>query len=605
MSVDQQVSRPRHLSPKRPPRSPVAVVALLVAAVPFVVHAWAALNGYFGQDDFIFTYRAAHAAPYDLDYLFQVYSGHIQPGAFLYTWAVTAVAPLNFPVAIVPLLVVHALTLWLCWRVLVRLFGSRWAVVVAFAVFACSPLILFPTLWFAYALQLLPVLLGMFGALHAHLRYLHGEGVRHAVHAGLWTLFGLAFYEKAALIPAVLLAVTVLVAPTGQPPILWALRRHRWFWLGNAVVVGLFLLLYLTLTDAPGNENPVTSRTVLTFVYRSIVDTLLPGLLGGPLTDGGGGATWQTPPVAVRAGAGLAAVALIALSGVRSGRRALLPWLFLAAYLAVDLALVASTRLSLFGPVVASDPRYLADSVPVAVLCGAFAFLPPRRVGEPAPDVPPARTNTRVAVAALTVLVVAGGVASFVRVAPALQFQQAREYVATARAALAEQPGMVLYDTAVPTSIMIDWFIADAFTSRVVGLVPESPRFDRPAEEIYQLDGTGTPQPIINLADTTVALPGPQPDCGYQVSDEVVRIPLEDTVTGRRIVRIGYFTGDSGEGMVRAGDTRVRVRFTEGLHVLHVVATGAYTHVEVSRNLRLAPICVTDVTIGLPDDESG
>jgi hypothetical protein len=600
LSVDVQVSGPRHLSRQRPARSPIAVAAFLVAAVPFVVHAWAALNGYFGQDDFIFTYRAAHAAPYDLDFLFQIYSGHVQPGVFLYVWAVTTISPLNFPLAMAPLLVVHALTLWLCWRVLVRLFGVRWTVVVALAVFASSPLILFPTLWLAYALQLLPVLLAMFGALHAHLRHLLGEGARFAVYAALWTVFGLAFYEKAALIPAALLAVTVLIAPPGQPPILWALRRHRWVWLGNAAVVVLFLLLYLSLADTPVNENPVGSRDVLTLVYRSIVDTFLPGLLGGPLTSPAGGATWATPHAAVRIGAVAAAVALIVLSAVRSRRRALLPWLFLAAYLAVDIALVASARLGLFGPIIASDPRYLADAVPVAVLCAAFAFLAPRRVGEPAPEVRPAPLNARVAVAALTVLVMAGAVVSFVRVAPALRFDDARAYVATAREALAEQPGMVLYDTAVPNSIMIDWFVGDAFTSRVVGLVPESPRFDRPAEEIYQLDGTGTPQPIINLTTTTAALKGPQPDCGYLIGEDVVRIPLEDTVTGRRIVRIGYFTGDSGEGTVRAGDTSVRVRFTEGLHVLHVVATGSYTHVEVSRNLRLAPICVTDVLVGVP-----
>jgi hypothetical protein len=600
LSFDVQVSGPRHRSRQRPARSPVAVAAFLVAAVPFVVHGWAALNGYFGQDDFIFTYRAAHAAAHDLDYLFQIYSGHVQPGVFAYVWIVTAVAPLSFPVAMAPLLVVHAVTLWFCWRVLVRLFGARWGVVVAFAVFAGSPLILFPTLWLAYALQLLPVLLAMFGALHAHLRHVHGEGARHAVYAGLWTMFGLAFYEKAALIPAVLLAVTILVAPHGQPPILWALRRYRWIWLGNAVVVALFVLLYLSLADTPVNENPVGSRDVLVLAYRSIVDTLLPGLLGGPLTAPAGGATWATPHAAVRITAVVVAVALIALSAVRARRRALLPWLFLAAYLAVDIALVASARLGLFGPLIASDPRYLADAVPVAVLCAAFAFLAPRRVGEPAPEVAAAPVNARVAVAVLTVLVMAGSIVSFLRVAPALRFDDARVYVATARTALAEEPGMVLYDTAVPGSIMIDWFVGDAFTSRIVGLVPESPRFDRPAEQIYQLDGNGTPQPIINLTDTTAALKGPQPDCGYHVGEDVVRIPLEDTVTGRRIVRIGYYTGDSGEGVVRAGETHVRVRFTEGLHVLHVVATGTYTHVEVSRSLRVAPICVTDVLVGVP-----
>jgi hypothetical protein len=205
-----------------------------------------------------------------------------------------------------------------------------------------------------------------------------------------------------------------------------------------------------------------------------------------------------------------------------------------------------------------------------------------------------------VAAVAVAGLLVAGGVASFLRVAPALQFREAREYVATARTALAEQPGMVLFDGPVPGPVMIDWFVADAFTSRVVGLVPESPRFDRPAEDLYQLDGTGTPQPVINLSGTTSALPGPEPDCGYLVSEDPVLVPMEDTVSGRRIVRIGYYTSDSGEGTVTVGDTRVRVRFTEGLHVVHVVASGSYTHIEIRRTLRVAPLCVTDVTAGLP-----
>jgi hypothetical protein len=319
-------------------------------------------------------------------------------------------------------------------------------------------------------------------------------------------------------------------------------------------------------------------------------------MFGGPLTDSGAGATWQTPPLAVRVAAVVVAVGLVVASAVRSKRRALLPWLFLAAYLAADLGLVAAIRLGVFGPVIGTDPRYLADAVPVAVLCATFAFLTTRR--EEAGPAPAAKG--RFAVAALIVVLVAGSLVSFLRVAPALQFREAREYVATASAALSERRGMVLFDSAVPKSVIIDWFIADAFTSRVVGLVPDTPRFDLPAEDIYQLDGNGTPQPIINLAFTTNAIEGPQPDCGYQVGTDIVRIPLEDRVTGRRIVRIGYFTRDAGEGSVRVGDTTEHVRFTDGLHVVHVVVDGEYTHVEISRDGRAAPLCVTDVTVGLP-----
>ncbi|MGH3877515.1 MAG: hypothetical protein ACRDSK_10830 [Actinophytocola sp.] len=600
VSGDQELAAPRHLGPRHGARrfgSPVGVAALVVAGVPFVVHMIATLNGYFGQDDFILTYRAAHAAPYDLEFLFQDYSGHLQPGAFLLTWLVTAVAPLNHTIAVLPVLAMHAVTLWLCWRVMVRLFGAQWALLVPFAVFAASPVILFPTLWWAYAMQLFPLLLAMFAALHSHLRYLDDGRVGQAVAAAGWTLFGLAFYEKAALIPAVLFGVTVLLVPRERiAPIMSTLREHRWVWAAHAALVIGFALLYLSLTESQTGGDAVTSRTIVEFAGRSIVDTLLPGMFGGPFTEAGGGAAWQTPPPVVRMVAVLAAVGLIVMSAVRSRRRALLPWLFLAGYLAVDLTLVATTRLQDVGPAVATDPRYLADAVPVAVLCAVFAFLPsdePRR---------PAAPQTPLAVLAVSAVLIAGSLVSFLILAPALQFRDARDYVTTARAELAERPGMVLFDGGVPNNIMIDWFLDDASTSRVVGLVPEKPRFDRPAEELYRLDETGTPQPIRDLGATVSAVRGPVKDCGYLVEDGTARIPLHREVPGRQIVRIGYYTSDTAPGTVRVGGRSYPVRFTDGLHVVHVVAPEPVTQVEVSRSIDVAPLCITDVRVGVPPE---
>jgi hypothetical protein len=593
---DREVAEPRHLKTRRASSgSPVSVAAFVIAAVTFIVPTWATLNGYFGQDDFILTYRAAHASPFDLAFLFQDYSGHLQPGAFLLTWVVTAVAPLNHTVAVAPLLLAHAATLWLCWRVLVRLFDRRWAVLVAFTVFAASPVISFPSLWWAYGMQLFPLLLAMFGALHAHLRYLDEGRPRHAVTAVVWTVVGLAFYEKAALIPAVLLGVSVLLAPRGEvAPIMWAMRRHRWVWLAHGALVAGFAVLYLNLTESQASGEPVTSRTIVEFAGRSIVDTLLPGMVGGPFTEPGGGAAWETPPPVVRMVAVLVAITVIAVSAVRSRRRALLPWLFLAAYLAVDLTLVASTRLGVVGPAVSTDPRYIADVVPVAVLCATFAFLPPT---EPQP---PERPQTRLAVMVAVVLLVIGSTVSFLRLAPALQFHQARDYVTNAREALAERPGLVLYDGGVPNDILIDWFVDDAVTSRVIGLVPESPRFDRPAEHIYRLDDAGRPQLIQNLKTLVTAKRGPVPKCGYLVKNGEVRIPLHRDVPGRQIIRIGYYTGDPGPGTVSAGNRSDQVRFTDGLHVMHVVANGPLQEITVGRSIDVAPLCITNVEIGIP-----
>jgi hypothetical protein len=563
--------RVRDLAPPR-----LRVAAGIVALVPFLVHAWVALHGYFGQDDFVITYRAAHADPLDFAYLLQDYNGHLAPGTFLIAWLQTAIAPLNYAVASVPLMVMHGLALWLFWLVLVRLFGYRWSLLPAFAVLSASPLILFPTLWWAYGMQLLPLLATMAAALLAHLRYLETGASRYAVHALAWTGCGMLFYEKAALFGGILFAVTVLQGNTVSA----TLVRHWRVWTAHGTILVCYAILYFGLTASQTGTEPVSATQIAEYTRIAVVDTFLPGLFGGPFTEATN-SIWTTPSLVFRIVAVTVTVGLIVLS------RRTAPWLFLAGYLAVDLVLVAVTRLSLVGPIIGADPRYLADAVPVAVLCAAFALR-----GR-APD-------RRVPMVAVATVLTAASVISFLQVAPALQFRQAREYVATARAAFAEQPHIVLYDTTVPNDVILEWFIVDNFSSRVVGLLPETPEFDRPAEELYQLDGTGRPQQITELTDSVRGERGPAPDCGHLIKVGPVNIPLTSASGGRRVMRLGYYTGDTGDGVITVGDTTVPVRFRKGLHVLYVVVTGTYTHVAVTWNRDLAPLCVTDVEIGLP-----
>lgn len=580
-----------------------ALAALVIMGVPFAVHGWVVLNGFFGQDDFILIYRAAHAAPYDFGYLFQDYNGHLQPGAFLLSWVVTSVAPLNYPIAVLPLLVAHAITLWLWARVLIRLFGARYPVLPALAVFASSPLILYPTQWWAYSMQLVPLLLAMLAALHAHLRYLDDGRARYAVLAGVWTIVGLAFYEKAVLIPALLFTVTVLVAPTGVAAWSWALVRHRSVWLGHGALLAGFAVLYIGLIDSPSGTNAAASDDVLGYAGRAIVDTFLPGMFGGPFTVPGGGSTWAVPPVWVRIAAVLAAGTVVAASVLRARRGALAPWLFLAGYLAVDLALVALARLGTFGQAVAGDPRYLADAVPVAVLCAGFALLPSRRVGDSGPMSPsPAHpSSSPVLVVAATILLLASAVTSHLRLAPGLQFREAREYVATARSSLAETPRAVIYDGPVPNSVLISWFADDAVASRVIGLAPERPIFGQSAPQLFMFDSAGSLRPIDKLVGAVSSPPGPAPDCGYPVRDgTTTRIPLSGAAFGPTIARIGYYSAESGTGVVHAGDTHANVAFAAGVHHVDVVLTGAFVELSVSRDLPGAGLCVVTVEVGRP-----
>ena len=255
MAVVAPAGRRRHgrVRDLAPPR--LRVAAVIVALVPFVVHAWVALHGYFGQDDFVITYRAAHADPLDFGYLFQDYNGHLVPGTFLLAWLQTAIAPLNYAVATVPLIIMHGIALWLFWRVLVRLFGYHWALLPAFAMLSASPLILFPTLWWAYGMQLLPLLVTMAAALLAHLRYLDTGATRHAVHALAWTVGGLLFYEKAALFGGILFAVTVLQGTAVSE----TLVKHWRVWTAHGTLLVCYAILYFGLTASQAGTEPVSA----------------------------------------------------------------------------------------------------------------------------------------------------------------------------------------------------------------------------------------------------------------------------------------------------------------------------------------------------------
>ncbi|MCS7477789.1 hypothetical protein ACFFQW_14880 [Umezawaea endophytica] len=560
---------------------PVTLAAVAIGVIPFALHAWMALNGFFGHDDFVILHRAAAHGPFDPGYLFQDYSGHLAPGMFLLAWFVTAVAPLSHVFAVLPLLAMQAGASVLFWRLLVRCFGSRWTLLLPFAVYAFSPLILYPTLWWAYGVQLFPLLLTMFGALNAHLTYLRTRESKQIVLTLLWTVAGMAFYEKAALFIAVLFGFTLLLGE----------RMPRRVWVAHGVVLAAFTALFVGLTASRVKNDLPSADAIADFVGYAVVNTFLPGLFGGPWTGPAPGSTIATSPLWLRLA--VAALAVVVLVGglVKAPRRAGAAWLMLVGYLAVDLGLVIVTRLPEIGPLIGNDPRYTADAVPIAVLCAAFAYLRPgERDGGP----------KRPLVLGLVALLGISSTFSFLWLAPGLRFAESERYVGTARAALAANPSMTFYDTTVPDAIMSLWLVEDGKASRVVGLLPQRPRFDQPAEEMFLLDDNGSPHRITGVKDPVVGRKGPVADCGYPVGGQVVTIPLSSRVEGRRLLRMEYYTSSAGPVRLALGPAAQEVNFAEGLHVLYVVVNGGSDRLEVSRGTDVDPMCVVDVRIGSP-----
>ena len=154
----------------RPWRSTAGVAAAVLIAVQLGWRAVLLAHGYFTQDDFLMLTLGAD--PLSLDLLSQDYSGHLFPGGFLIAWLNTHLAPLDWTVAVVEIVVLQLIASVLAWLVLCRLLpGSWWRLPVLSAYLFC-PLALWPTQWWAVAIQYLPVSIFLFLATWALLHRL-------------------------------------------------------------------------------------------------------------------------------------------------------------------------------------------------------------------------------------------------------------------------------------------------------------------------------------------------------------------------------------------------------------------------------------------------
>ncbi len=597
-----------------------AVVAAVLGIGQVIWYTIELLRGYFQQDDFALLYLGGSQPLSEI--LLRDYAGHLQPGAFVVCKLIARLAPLNWPVAVGVLVVLHAAAVLILWRLLVRLFGLRWAILVPFVLIAFSPPTFVMTTWWAYGLQMLPVQLALIGALYAHVCHLQEPSWKRIAQAVLWTAFGLAFWEKAVLIPAVLFGVTAALATGG----LWArlvtvFSRFRWLWLGYVVLLTGYAIVHVLNTPSTF-AKAITFHNVRTLIGYMIGDSLAPALFGGPWSgEWVGFRALASPDTWVLVVSWTAAIVMV-LIGLWLGRvRATAAWVTLLGYIVVSILLITLTRLGpVLGPITGADRRYIADVQVIAVFLATLALLRPRiavastRTAAAASDTDAAavehgRRRARptwaaafsmdrlplwVPVAGLaavvfgTVLSITGGLAEH-------RNDSGRAYVDNVKAVMAAEPDLVLYDTTVNTSFMSPLFGDFTFVSKA--LLGLGLRFDESSPDLRMLDADGNPRKI-GLVATVGSPVGPVEGCGYLLGEKVARIPLADTAEGTRMVaRIGYYGREARDGAISTPHARIPVRFEAGLHEVSIVVDGPFDEVLVEAD---GPVCVGGVLVGLP-----
>ena len=589
----------------RPWRSAAGAVALMLVAVQLGWRAALLGRGYFTQDDYLMLTLGGQTL--SLDLLMTDYSGHLFPGGFLIAWLNTQLAPLDWTVAVVEIVVLQLVASVLAWLVLCRLLPASWWRLPVLAAYLFCPLSLWPTQWWAVAIQYLPVSIFLFLATWALLHRLQ-EGSRWSGPlVVLATVAGLLFQERAVLYPVVLGFVAVAYAEaTGLRRIGTAVRRHLVVWVPLIVVLIGYVWVHRELAPI-SRTSPGSFAASAELVGNFLARNAVPGFVGGPWSDPG--PFTIVVPTDWAVALSWAVVAVSVAVTLRRSRSSIWGWLLVLVYLLVDAILLFGGRTGPdFGESLGLIPRYASDAVPVLVvglgLVARAATAEPRHSN--ASEAGVTSRVSRFLPAALALGYLGSSAISTAVVAPHSFNKDDRAYVESLRADLRADPSAVLFDGIPPDNVMVSWFGALARVSTVVGSAPEDPVFDLPTYALRLVDTAGRLRDV-NLVGTVSDVRTRDRVCVHRVNaDGVTRVPLaESSGSGKQVARVSYYTSASGFLVITTPERDASLPLRTELNVADLVVEGPIEELGMRLDSPAdapedATVCVVDVVVGYP-----
>jgi len=593
---------------RRPDRFVLAGVGLVLAQLTF--RGWALWGSWFYFDDLAFMSRAANQ-PFDLDYLTESYGGHLMPAGFALTRLMTDAAPFDWLPWAACLLGLQALAGFGMLRLLLSMFGHRWAVVGLLAAYLSYVFTLSAGLWWAAGINQLPLLISLSFGLHAFLAHLRTRRIRPLVVALLWTIAGLAAYEKTLLLIGVYAIVGLCWFATGST----TPERLRDFWDTYRPAIVAFTVLgggYLAVYVAYGLDFSPTDSSGQSWgplAWNLVMVAFATAAVGGPLT-------WQTVTVGSLADpstvvqlAAWVVVGGLAYYAFRTRTRSRRAWLPLVFTMAANVVLLASARASIVGPDIAREFRYQTESGALVVLAAGLAFLPllgAREVNTERAEVPrPYERTSYVAAAVLAVV----ALATWSSVRYVDQWQDANptaSYFDNVGSALAgaDEP-VPLVDAGLPQTLLWSYRFPENIYSHVFRDLPDADRAaypDTALDNLYLFDDAGRLAPVVIPPIRSMV---PSGGCGYSLpANRTLTIPLNGPVIGGGWwIQLGYASPVSVTLRVEAGDRSYVVDLPRGLHNLYFEAEGEFDSVRLSDDdarSHASDLCVATLDLGVP-----
>jgi hypothetical protein len=588
-------------------RRRVTAVAMTLVAVHLVWMGVLLDDAYFYLDDFWYA-GAAFAGGFDWDYLLRIHINHLMPLPFALEKVLVGIDPYNWGLTVAVRLALLAAAAVAFWRLLVVIFGVRWALLAPLTVYLFSPMTFWATQWWAASLNNLPIRIALPMMLAAHVLWLRTGRGRHLAAASAWLVFGLACFVKAAFLPLLAFALTWAFFSRGQGfarSFATALldRRRAWTCYGILLVLYVALYLYQQRTNIKDPGLPSTGSAV-EILRHMIVENFGTLAVGGPnrwAVIVPGYANTVADPLGWTIVAAWCVVAAVVVAGLRHRRRSAASWAILLGYvLVVNVPPVLLGRTVLGAEHLAGlETRYFVETAQVLALCLALAFLPLR--GEPSPRAP---SRTRQLVAGMcTAAFTANAIWSGVTLMAAGDPSQMRDYVAAAREDLADAPpGLPVFDRQATTLYPPFWPEFSTFSYLMGPLAG-------PARQAALRDPPPTDQPMVFGDDghlAPMAIDGQKitaPDGGcHPRTGDYVPVPLTDPVPYGRahVTGLGYVAGTAVTVKVSLGDGPAKtVPLREGAGHVYFQLAGEGDEITISPADGVTLPCVAEVEIGV------
>jgi hypothetical protein len=598
-SAHHASTAPRRLS-VRSDRVLQAAVGMIVVQLGF--RAWATFSSWYTFDDFLFISRMSNDG---LRRSFEPYAGHLMPGGMFLSWAADQIAPYDFRVTAVLLLVMQLLADVGLLVLLVRLFGSRAGILPPLALYLFCVISVPVAIWWAAGVNQLPMQIALFWGLASHVQHLRTRRLEPLLQTVAWLVLGLLFYEKTILVLGAIGIVTLCYFTEGglRSRLAIAWRDYRTAILTYAALGLAYLVAYtvLALNFGAGGVTRSSLGGVLSYL---VLQGYVPALFGGPLRWTAFDQFSLADPGNIGQLVALALVILLVRELARSRSHSLRAWWLVAFFLVCDVVLVTAGRASFVGALISLDYRYqgeMAAVTAIALACAALPILGARQVVTRTRESALLDHPWRVA-AAVTVVAVLSTVSSVQYVRHWKSTMPGKPYFTSLLHSVrsAKEP-IPLVDSVVPQKIMWPLGYPENLLSHLLVHEDRADFVDVATDHLDVVDATGHVVPA-QLPPTRGALPGPQPGCGYLVAGEAVTVPLDGPLTyGGWWLRIGYLSSGTSPVVVTAGAASYSTVIQPQVHALYVKAgPDKFDSVTISGLADGVTLCTDDVTAGKP-----